>query len=352
MDTKEIILDPAHIDLSLAEEAGAVLRRGGLVAFPTETVYGLGANALDEQAVRNILLAKGRPSDNPLIVHVADAPDVAPLVKEVPPAARRVMEQFWPGPISIIMKKSDKIGDAVSAGLDTVALRMPSHPVARAVIRAAGVPVAAPSANTSGKPSPTAAKHVRDDMYGKIDLIIDGGRCGVGVESTVLDLSGDTPAILRPGGVTAQMLRPVIGPVISPRATVSDKDTPKCPGMKYKHYAPDAEVIVLEYTGALDHARLAALVARAHEEGKRAGVLSCENTGNLYDADTFFYGGAASPKYAANLFYALRAFDEAGVDIVYCPMRLGDDMSVAVRNRLYKSAAGNVIPFDKGTDER
>lgn len=352
MDTKEIILDPAHIDLSLAEEAGAVLRRGGLVAFPTETVYGLGANALDEQAVRNIFLAKGRPSDNPLIVHVADATDVAPLVKEVPPAARRVMEHFWPGPISIIMKKSDKIGDAVSAGLDTVALRMPSHPVARAVIRAAGVPVAAPSANTSGKPSPTAAKHVRDDMYGKIDLIIDGGRCGVGVESTVLDLSGDTPAILRPGGVTAQMLRPVIGPVISPRATVSDKDTPKCPGMKYKHYAPDAEVIVLEYTGALDHARLAALVARAHEEGKRAGVLSCENTGNLYDADTFFYGGAASPKYAANLFYALRAFDEAGVDIVYCPMRLGDDMSVAVRNRLYKSAAGNVIPFDKGTDER
>lgn len=352
MDTKEIILDPAHIDLSLAEEAGAVLRRGGLVAFPTETVYGLGANALDEQAVRNIFLAKGRPSDNPLIVHVADATDVAPLVKEVPPAARRVMEHFWPGPISIIMKKSDKIGDAVSAGLDTVALRMPSHPVARAVIRAAGVPVAAPSANTSGKPSPTAAKHVRDDMYGKIDLIIDGGRCGVGVESTVLDLSGDTPAILRPGGVTAQMLRPVIGPVISPRATVSDKDTPKCPGMKYKHYAPDAEVIVLEYTGALDHARLAALVARAHEEGKRAGVLSCENTGNLYDADTFFYGGAASPEYAANLFYALRAFDEAGVDIVYCPMRLGDEMSVAVRNRLYKAAAGNVIPFDKGTDER
>ena len=236
----------------------------------------------------------------------------------------------------------------MSAGLDTVALRMPSHPVARAVIRAAGVPVAAPSANTSGKPSPTAAKHVRDDMFGKIDMIGDGWRCGVGVESTVLDLSGNRPAILRPGGVTAQMLRPVIGPVISPGTAVSDKDTPKCPGMKYKHYAPDAEVVVLEYTDALDNARLAALVAGAQKEGKRTGVLSCENTGNIYNVDLFLYGGATSREYAANLFYALRAFDEAGIDVVYCPMRLGDDMSVAVRNRLYKAAAGRVIPFEKG----
>lgn len=348
IQTKEILLDPKQIDPALADEAGAVLRRGGLVAFPTETVYGLGANALDERAVRSIFTAKGRPSDNPLIVHVAGIDDVAPLVTEIPPRARAVMERFWPGPISIILKKSDKIGDVVSAGLDTVAVRMPSHPVALAVIQAAGVPVAAPSANTSGKPSPTAARHVRDDMYGKIDMIIDGGRCGVGVESTVLDLSGDTPAILRPGGITAQMLVPVIGPVISPAAQVADKDTPKCPGMKYKHYAPEAQVVVLEYTGTLDHARLTAMADSAHASGKRVGVLSCENTGNIYGVELFYYGGGDSRAYAANLFYALRTFDEAGIDIVYCPMRLGDEMAVAVKNRLYKAAAGNVVPFDKG----
>lgn len=217
IQTKEILLDPKQIDPALADEAGAVLRRGGLVAFPTETVYGLGANALDERAVRSIFTAKGRPSDNPLIVHVAGINDVAPLVGEIPPRARAVMERFWPGPISIILKKSDKIGDVVSAGLDTVAVRMPSHPVALAVIQAAGVPVAAPSANTSGKPSPTTARHVRDDMYGKIDMIIDGGRCGVGVEFDRTRPVGRYARYPRPGGITAQMLVPVIGPLSARR---------------------------------------------------------------------------------------------------------------------------------------
>lgn len=343
MQTRKITMDAARIDAALASEAGAVLRRGGLVAFPTETVYGLGANALNEEAVRAIFTAKGRPNDNPLIVHIAGIEDVAPLVAQIPPKARLVMEHFWPGPISIILKKSDKIGDAVSAGLDTVAIRMPSHPVALAVLKAAGVPVAAPSANTSGKPSPTSARHVCDDMDGKIDMIVDGGRCGVGVESTVLDLSGDAAAILRPGGVTAQMLTPLIGEVISPAAVVADRDTPRCPGMKYKHYAPDAQVFVLEYKDKMDAGYLAALVEQEHQKGRRVGVLSSEDTGNVYRADHYIFGGDTSRVYAANLFYALRSFDEAGTDVVFCPMRLDDAMAVAVKNRLYKAAGGNVI---------
>lgn len=338
MRTKEITLDISNIDTSLVQQAGDILRGGGLVAFPTETVYGLGANAFDESAVKNIFAAKGRPSDNPLIVHVAKADDVEPLVEKVTQRAARVMESFWPGPVSIILKKSELVCGAVSAGLDTVAVRMPAHPAALAVIGAAGVPVAAPSANTSGKPSPTSAKHVRCDMYGKIDMIVDGGRCDVGVESTVLDLSGDMPVILRPGGVTADMLEPVIGTVLSPESVSSDADTPKCPGMKYRHYAPEARLTVLEYIGKLDVDRLAALVSQSRSGGERIGILGCENTGNVYGADMFIYGGSDPRSYAANLFYALRSFDEASIDIVYCPINFNGSISAAVRNRLYKAA--------------
>lgn len=348
MNTKEIKINPDDIDESLLEEAAETLKNGGLVAFPTETVYGLGANALDGKAVTSIFEAKGRPNDNPLIVHVASFDDVAPLVREIPEKAKAVMEHFWPGPISIIMKKSDKIGDEVSAGLDTVAVRMPSNPVARALIAMSGVPVAAPSANTSGKPSPTDARHVRDDMDGRIDFIIDGGRCSVGVESTVLDLSGDVPAILRPGGVSARALEAVIGEVLSPEKKVSGAEVPKAPGMKYRHYAPKAQVYVLEYSGSLDTDRLCALVDEHRKKGYLVGVLSCSDTGNIYNADVFIYGGDTSKKYAGNLFYALRTFDEKGADVILCPMCLDDEMAPAVKNRLYKAASDNIISFDKG----
>ncbi len=348
MITKEVKINPNNIDQSLLTEAAETLKNGGLVAFPTETVYGLGANAFDERAVTSIFTAKGRPNDNPLIVHVASFEDVAPLVRGIPEKAKAVMENFWPGPISIIMKKSDKIGDAVSAGLDTVAVRMPSNPVARALIAMAGVPVAAPSANASGKPSPTDARHVRDDMDGKIDYIIDGGRCDVGVESTVLDLSGDIPAILRPGGVSASMLEPVIGKVLSPERRVEGVEVPKAPGMKYRHYAPKAQVYVLEYNGEFDADRMYTLVDEYKKKGSLVGVLSCSDTGNNYNADVFIYGGDTSKKYAENLFYALRSFDEMGADIILCPMCLDDDMAPAVKNRLYKAASDNVISFDKG----
>ena len=351
MDTKEIVINPENIDEELVKKAGEVLSSGGLVAFPTETVYGLGANALDDAAVESIFKAKGRPNDNPLIVHVASVEDVYALVKCVSEKAKRVMEAFWPGPISIIMKKSDKIGDAVSAGLDTVAIRMPSHSVARAIIASSKVPVAAPSANTSGRPSPTSATDVHEDMYGKIDMIVDGGKCGVGVESTVLDLSGDDAVILRPGAITAKQLEEVIGEVKSSKKAIADDKTPKCPGMKYRHYAPKASVYVLEYEKLLDTQKVCDLVKDYHSRGMQVGVLSCEDTGNIYNADAFVFGGDTSRKYAEKLFGALREFDREGADVILCPMKLCDDMSIAVKNRLYKAASNNILQFEKGKDE-
>ena len=351
METKEIVINADNIDNSLAFQAGNILKLGGLVAFPTETVYGLGANALDEAAVKAIFDAKGRPNDNPLIVHVASKDDVASLVESVSEKARLVMDNFWPGPVSIIMKKSDKIGDAVSAGLDTVAVRMPSHPVALAVIAASGVPVAAPSANTSGKPSPTSAKHVREDMQGKIDMIVDGGRCSVGVESTVLDLSGDEAVILRPGAITASMLEGVIGKVKYSKKHVPDEKTPRCPGMKYRHYAPKASVYVLEYKKELDIERVRKMISDYQKNGMRVGVLDCSDNGGAYSGDYYACGGKTSKAYAENLFYLLRSFDEHGMDIILCPMNFCDDMSNAVKNRLYKAASNNILNFEKGIDE-
>lgn len=347
METKEIFINPNNIDALLASEAGNILKNGGLVAFPTETVYGLGANAFDDAAVKSIFTAKGRPNDNPLIVHVASKEDVEELVEFVPKKAKLVMDKFWPGPVSIIMKKSKKIGDAVSAGLDTVAVRMPSHPVALAVIKASGVPVAAPSANTSGKPSPTSAKHVSEDMNGKIDMIVDGGRCTVGVESTVLDLSGDEAVILRPGGITRGMLEDVIGKVKYSKQHVADENTPRCPGMKYRHYAPKASVYVLEYKNELDKKRVCEMICEHKKKGARVGVLDCADNGNGYGADIYTCAGESSEKYAENLFYLLRDFDQKGIDVILCPMNFCDDMSNAVKNRLYKAAANNILNFEK-----
>ena len=243
MDTK--ILSTSEYDIALA---GKILAGGGLVAFPTETVYGLGANALDEAAVKKIYLAKGRPSDNPLIVHIAEKEDIIPLVKEVTPAAKALIDAFFPAPLTIILPKSELIGNVVSGGLDTVAVRMPQNETARALIKAAGVPVAAPSANTSGLPSPTKAKHVIDDMLGKIDAVIDGEDCDFGIESTVITLATDTPTILRPGAITKEMLEAVIGKVKIARAVLegmANDEVAASPGMKYKHYAPKARVILV-----------------------------------------------------------------------------------------------------------
>ena len=250
METKRIIIeDRNHIKDEELKEAASILRSGGLVAFPTETVYGLGGNALDEDAARKIYAAKGRPSDNPLIAHVSCVEEVAPLVKEIPEAGRKLMEAFWPGPLTMIFPKSEKVPYGTTGGLDTVAIRMPDDPVANRLIALAGVPVAAPSANTSGRPSPTTADHVWQDMNGRIEMIIDGGPVGIGVESTIVDVSSAVPSVLRPGAITMEMLAEVLGEIsVDPAilGPLSADVRPKAPGMKYKHYAPKADLTLVE----------------------------------------------------------------------------------------------------------
>jgi len=333
-----IILTTSRNDI---ETAGEILKNGGLVAFPTETVYGLGANALDPDAVKKIYIAKGRPSDNPLIVHIAEKADILPLVECVTPKAQALMDAFFPAPLTIILKKSAAVPSVTSGGLDTVAVRMPENETARALIKASGVPVAAPSANTSGLPSPTKAKYVIDDMRGKIDAIIDGGECTVGVESTVITLATDIPTILRPGAVTKEMLEAVIGPVQVAAAVLEgmqDGEVAASPGMKYKHYAPKAKVVMVEGSRA------------AYE----AFVNSRENAFALcFDDDR-----VACPKVtygrenddaaqARELFDALRQLDESGAAKVYAHAPGKDGVAMAVYNRLIRAAAFNVIDLNK-----
>ena len=342
MDTKIIGIDENRIDIGMIAEAGQIIARGGLVAFPTETVYGLGANALDETAVRKIFAAKGRPADNPLIVHVCAPEGVKQVVREIPPTAAALFQAFSPGPLTVIMPKAPGLNDAVTAGLDTVAVRIPAHKTARALIEAAGVPVAAPSGNLSGKPSPTKPEHILADMNGRADAIILGGDCTVGVESTVVDVTGEIPVILRPGGITRHMLETVLGRVEIDRHVlelVAAEDKPKCPGMKYKHYAPDAEVTVIE--GSLQAVRSRIIAMLREQAGKKTGVLAY--SGGAYKADLVLTVGADNQSYARNLFGDLRAFDQAGIEVVFAEFCGDMGYGLAVRNRLYKSAAGRVI---------
>ncbi len=343
--TKLLEFDNENIFYKNAEFAGEILRNGGLVAIPTETVYGLGANAFDREAVKNIFKAKGRPNDNPLIVHVADVGMVENIVDEIPPKAKVLMDAFWPGPLSIIMKKRDVIPSEVSAGLSTVAVRMPEHKVALEIIKASGVCVAAPSANTSGRPSPTEAKHVLADLGDKIDAIADGGRCRVGIESTVIDMTQEIPAILRPGGITANMIREVIGEIKAPEIRLKDDDTPKCPGMKYEHYSPEAEVYVIECSKNIRKTAVEEVV-NIYGKGK-IGILDC----SVFNTDTFCHEyidcGDTSQKYACELFAALREFDIRKCDTVFALIYFDDQLSDSVRNRLYKAAGNKIIKTDE-----
>ena len=337
METKILKTDDASIT-----EAGRILKNGGLVAFPTETVYGLGANAYDAAAVKSIYTAKGRPSDNPLIVHIADVADVDGLAREMNENARSLIEAFMPGPFTIILKKSGNVPDAVTAGMDTVAIRCPENETARRLIKAAGVPIAAPSANLSGKPSPTEAAHVRDDMTGRIDAIIDGGSCAVGVESTIVDASGDVPVLLRPGGITFEMIRRVVpeaGLDANILRSIGADEKPLCPGMKYKHYAPDAEVTVIE--GDMRAVKREIEHRLAENRGKQCGVLTMSD--NAYDSAVIIHGGMTNREYAKNLFAALREFDRLGVGIVFAEFESRDGYGLAIKNRLYKAAAQRVV---------
>jgi len=342
MNTKKVVINPEAMDKSLIREMGEILKNGGLVSFPTETVYGLGANALDAEAVSGIFRAKGRPGDNPLIVHLADAKDVATVAREIPEAAEKLFAHFSPGPLTVILKKRPEIPEVVTAGLDTVAVRIPSHPIARELILSSGVPIAAPSSNLSGKPSPTKAEHVIVDMDGRVDAIIDGGECSVGLESTVIDVTGEYPTILRPGGVTPKEISAVLGSVRLDKhilKSVGAAEQPRCPGMKYRHYAPDADVVVFE--GEPDKVYEKICEALRTNEKKPVGVLCLGKKD--YDADVVLSVGEDSRAYAQKLFDALREFDRLGVKQIFAEFSIDDGFGLAVQNRLYKSAGNHVI---------
>lgn len=326
------------------ELAGKIIRKGGTVCFPTETVYGLGASAYDEDAIAKIYEAKGRPSDNPLIVHIPDVSEVKKVAREVPDAAKKLFEAFAPGPFTLILKKNPEIADRVTAGLDTVGVRIPSHPVARDFLKAAGVPVAAPSSNISGKPSPTKAEHVIADMNGRVDAIICGGASEVGVESTIIDMTDKVPVILRPGGITPEDIKRVLGEVKIDRhvlESVNVKEQPKCPGMKYKHYAPDADVTVVSGDIAATEKKILELVLEEKQKGNRVGVLARCDAG--YGADAFISSGNDNSELAKVLFDALRQFDKENIDICFVQFTGDDGISLAVKNRLFKAAGNKVI---------
>ncbi|WP_054739730.1 L-threonylcarbamoyladenylate synthase [Cellulosilyticum ruminicola] len=349
-------------DLEQFDQATRIIREGGLVAAPTETVYGLCANALNETAVGNIFKAKGRPNDNPLIVHIADLDMLYKLVTEVSPIAQKLIERFWPGPLTLIFKAKSIVPRAVTAGLDTVAVRFPSHPLMQKLIKDSGLPIAAPSANTSGKPSPTNMQRVFEDMDGKIDCIIDGDSSEIGVESTIVDTTGDIATVLRPGGITYEMLEEVLGKIaIDPAITNTLKEgqKPKAPGMKYTHYSPNADVFIIKNSSAyfdvahhnmfgdLDNLRehLTTLVNEAHEHNKKVGILATDETKHLFDADLVLSAGTESDlqTISAHLFEVLRSFDDNGIDIVYSLAFPKKGLGVAIMNRLEKSAGYHFI---------
>jgi L-threonylcarbamoyladenylate synthase len=348
LKTEIIKLDVNRLDLDKLDHAAEVLRNGGLVAFPTETVYGLGANALDEKAVAGIFKAKGRPSDNPLIVHISRISDVDKLVSFIPPKAHKLMEAFWPGPLTLIMPKSDSVNHIITAGLETVAIRMPSHPIATALIQKAGVAVAAPSANSSGKPSPTCAEHVIDDLFGKVDVIIDGGKVEVGLESTVLDIISEPPVILRPGGVTPGQLQQLLGTVnLDPSLLTGNTGSfiPKSPGMKYRHYAPKASIIIIE--GGLDRVvdEINRLSEQYEMQGIKTGILATDETFKRYHTgEVVSLGSRKKPiTIASNLFYSLRHFDGKDIGMILAEAVEGEGIGLAVMNRLNKAAGYNII---------
>lgn len=353
MKTRVLKINDVESDCSAILEAAKLIQAGEVVAFPTETVYGLGANAMDSGAVRKIFEAKGRPGDNPLIVHISKLQDVDRLVRELPPIATALMERFWPGPLTLILKKSTVVPDIVTAGLDTVAIRMPRHPVALKLIEYSGVPIAAPSANRSGHTSPTTAQHVLDDLNGRVSLILDGGKCEVGLESTVLDVTAEVPTILRPGGITYEMLTQVLGEVeIDASALKPLEGRPaKSPGMKYAHYAPRAQVVVVR--GQIDEIvkRINDLAQQYMEQGMTVGILAtCETKDYYKEGKVLVLGSRAQPAImASNLFSALRQFDDMGVNIVLAEWIETKDEGLAIMNRMLRAAAFRVIDAKSST---
>lgn len=342
METKVFVARDNYIKYEELKEASAVIRSGGLVAFPTETVYGLGGDATNPEASRKIYAAKGRPSDNPLIVHIADFSQLRNIVAEVPQEAEKLAEAFWPGPLTMILRKNEVIPYETTGGLDTVAIRMPSHPVARAFLQDSGCMIAAPSANTSGRPSPTTAQHVWEDLHGKIEILLDGGPVGIGIESTIVDLSEERPMILRPGFITQEMLSAVLGDVgMDPGlASENSKQPPKAPGMRYRHYAPKADLTLVEGTMEEVISKINALTREAQAMGKSVGVLATEENKDCYVADHVIVIGQRQDEaeIARHLFDVLRQFDDLQVDLIYSESFVAAGVGQAIMNRLLKAA--------------
>lgn len=327
--------------------AGERIKQGGLVAFPTETVYGLGGDALQAASSRRIYEAKGRPSDNPLIVHIAEFGALHAIVREIPQSAILLAEKFWPGPLTMIFHKSELVPLETTGGLDTVAVRMPNHDIALSFIRAAGGYIAAPSANASGRPSPTCAAHVWEDLQGRIDMILDGGDVGIGVESTIVDLTDDVPMILRPGFITADMIREVLGRVEIDRTIldVNCKDRPKAPGMRYRHYAPKGELTIVEGEPDAVNATMLSLLTEAAAQGKKTGVITTTEYVDKFAADSVKCAGDRGDEAAAAaaLYRMLREFDEEDIEVIYSIAFSEDGLGQAVMNRLLKAAGHQII---------
>ena len=347
MRAEIVTMKPGHPDAGAVERAGQILKNGGLVAFPTETVYGLGGNALDPSASMKIYAAKGRPSDNPLIVHIADLDKIGVITEEFPEKARLLAEKFWPGPLTMILKKSPIVPFETTGGLDTVAVRFPSDLTAQALIRAAGGYVAAPSANASGRPSPTTAAHVAEDLGERIDMILDGGQVVIGLESTIVDFTEDVPVVLRPGFISLEMLREVLGEVRMDRGLISEDSSirPKAPGMKYRHYAPKADLTIVEGEPESVIRTITDLVSNAEREGKKAGIITTDENKGLYPSGIVKTIGSRvhEETIAHNLYELLREFDSLDVQIIYSEAFHTPHMGQAIMNRLLKAAGHKVI---------
>lgn len=347
MKTKVIRMNPEELDMEGIAEAGEILKRGGLVAFPTETVYGLGGNGLDPQASGKIYQAKGRPSDNPLIIHIADMEDLEKIVTEVPESAKKLAEVYWPGPLTMIFRKRDIVPYETTGGMETVAVRMPDHALAQALIRAGGGYIAAPSANTSGRPSPTLAAHVEEDLNGKIDMILDGGPVGIGLESTIVDFTEEIPTILRPGYINFKMVEEVIGEVQMDRGLIQSdsKVKPKAPGMKYRHYAPKAELTVVEGKQEKVQETIRTLTAEKIEAGETVGIIATQESVSAYPQGIVKCIGTRNDEesIARHLFAVLREFDDCGVNYIYSESFDTPQMGQAIMNRLMKAAGQKKI---------
>ena len=342
MKTELYTISDPTLQRAEVERAAAILRGGGLLGIPTETVYGLGANGLNEDAVRRIFEAKGRPQDNPLILHIPSADWLTRYGEDIPPAAYKLAERFWPGPLTVIVKRRPNVPDVTTGGLETVGMRCPDHRVTLAIIEAAGVPVAAPSGNISGRPSPTCARHMIEDMDGRIDGIVDGGPCGVGVESTIIDLTGDVPRLLRPGGLALEDLREVLGEIAVDKAVIAplaEGEKPRAPGMKYRHYAPKAPVTVM--TG--DSERTAQYIRE--RAGERTGVICFSEYRDLFPCCIVESIGSVEDRseQARRIFDALRAFDETNVSEIFAQCPDDEGLGLAIGNRLKKAAGFHVV---------